>query len=113
MKAEIQVKYKGKYDVIVVGSGPAGMAAAISAGRNGAKPLLMESLGRVGGSIEAKKNFSIYTTVKDKLGLPCAIDSYDVYQKRNDTYLREKILRYANWFAGSDKYKDVQEYYEL
>ncbi len=49
MKAEIQVNYKGKYDVIVVGSGPAGMAAAISAGRNGAKTLLIESLGRVGG----------------------------------------------------------------
>ena len=49
MKAEIQVSFKGKYDVIVVGSGPAGMAAAISAGRGGAKTLLIESLGRVGG----------------------------------------------------------------
>ena len=49
MKYEIQVNYKGAYDVIVVGSGPAGMAAAISSGRNGAKTLLIESLGRVGG----------------------------------------------------------------
>jgi hypothetical protein len=32
-----------------VGAGPAGIAAAISAGRNGAKTLLIESLGRVGG----------------------------------------------------------------
>ena len=49
MKHEIQVKYRGTYDVIVVGSGPAGVAAAISAGRNGAKILMIESLGRVGG----------------------------------------------------------------
>ena len=49
MKYEFQVNHKGNYDVIVVGSGPAGMAAAISSGRNGAKTLLIESLGRVGG----------------------------------------------------------------
>ena len=65
------------------------------------------------GSIQEKKSFSIYTTVKDKLGLPCAIDSYDVYKKSYETYLREKILRYANWFAGSNKYRNVQECYEL
>ena len=49
MKYEIQVNYKEDYDVIVVGSGPAGVSAAISAGRNGAKTLLIESLGRIGG----------------------------------------------------------------
>ncbi len=49
MKHEFQITHKGNYDVIVVGAGPAGIAAAISAGRNGAKTLLIESLGRVGG----------------------------------------------------------------
>lgn len=38
-----------EYDVIVAGSGPAGIAAAIMAGRQGVKTLIIESLGRLGG----------------------------------------------------------------
>ncbi len=36
-------------DIIVVGSGPAGIAAAVNAGRSGLKTLLIESQGRLGG----------------------------------------------------------------
>lgn len=43
------IPVRGNYDVIVVGSGPSGMAAAVSAGRRGAKTLLIEYNGRVGG----------------------------------------------------------------
>ncbi|PWJ58579.1 FAD dependent oxidoreductase [Dyadobacter jejuensis] len=39
----------GDYDVIVCGAGPAGVAAAIEAGRNGAKTLLLEVHGCLGG----------------------------------------------------------------
>lgn len=49
MKTEINIKKGKNYDVIVVGSGPAGMGAAVTAGRNGVKTLLIESCGRVGG----------------------------------------------------------------
>lgn len=49
MKYEVNLDIKQSYDVIVVGSGPAGVSAAINAGRNGARTLLIESLGRVGG----------------------------------------------------------------
>ena len=49
MQMNFDVKNGGNYDVIVVGSGPAGIAAAVSAGRNGASVLLIENLGRVGG----------------------------------------------------------------
>lgn len=49
MKYEISIDKVGAYDVIVVGSGSAGIGAAVTAGRNGAKTLLIESCGRVGG----------------------------------------------------------------
>lgn len=39
----------GEYDVIVAGSGPAGVSAAINAGRRGAKGLLLEWNNAVGG----------------------------------------------------------------
>lgn len=44
-----EIKNIKEYDVIVAGSGPAGVAAAIMAGRQGVKTLIVESLGRLGG----------------------------------------------------------------
>lgn len=44
-----EIQSKKVYDVIVVGSGPAGIGAAVTAARNGAKTLLVERCGRVGG----------------------------------------------------------------
>lgn len=46
---EKQIEIAGEYDVIVAGSGPSGMAAAVAAARNGAKVLLLEAQGAVGG----------------------------------------------------------------
>ena len=39
-----------KYDVVVCGGGPAGCAAALTAARNGAKTLLVEKYGYLGGA---------------------------------------------------------------
>lgn len=49
MKMEFNIQKTKEYDVIVVGSGPAGIGAAVTAGRCGARTLLIESCGRVGG----------------------------------------------------------------
>ena len=49
MNYSVNIDKVKNYDVIVAGSGPAGIAAAIMSGRSGAKTLIVESLGRVGG----------------------------------------------------------------
>jgi hypothetical protein len=44
-----EIPIVGEYDVIICGAGPAGVSAAIEAGRNGAKTLLLEVHGCLGG----------------------------------------------------------------
>ena len=43
------VPVAGEYDVVVCGGGPAGIGAAVAAGRSGARTLLIERLSHVGG----------------------------------------------------------------
>ncbi len=44
-----QIELYGEYDVAVIGGGPSGVCAAVSAARNGAKVILIESTGCLGG----------------------------------------------------------------
>ena len=44
-----KVPHYGHYDVVVLGGGPAGVSAAISAARRGSRVLLTESYGMLGG----------------------------------------------------------------
>lgn len=53
MHYEAEVPVVDETDVLVVGSGPAGIAAAISSARNGAKTTLIEKNGYVGGNLTA------------------------------------------------------------
>ncbi len=48
---KLGVPVLAEYDVIVIGSGPAGHSAAIAAGRAGAKTLMIEQAGFIGGNI--------------------------------------------------------------
>jgi len=45
----IKTEVKAHYDIIVVGGGPSGSAAAIAAGRKGARVLLVEKMNCLGG----------------------------------------------------------------
>lgn len=49
-----EIPVLGEYDVVVCGGGPAGCAAAIAAARHGAKTLLMEKYGFLGGATVAQ-----------------------------------------------------------
>lgn len=49
MRYEIEAAESQVYDVAVLGGGPAGIAAAISAARNGARTILVERYGFLGG----------------------------------------------------------------
>ena len=59
------IPVKGDFDVAVVGGGPAGMIAAIAAARGGAKTLLVERYGFVGGAATAALVNPISTFKKD------------------------------------------------
>jgi flavin-dependent dehydrogenase len=50
-KFDLKAKYLGKYDVAVLGGGIAGSAAAISAAREGARVILVERSGSLGGTL--------------------------------------------------------------
>lgn len=49
MKITTEYHFGGKYDIIVCGGGPSGVAAALSSAKNGAKTLLIEQGGCLGG----------------------------------------------------------------
>lgn len=60
-----------KFDVVVAGGGMAGIAAAIAAGRNGAKTLLIEQAGWLGGmGITGATGLHTFYNVFDPVGAP-------------------------------------------
>ncbi|CAM3302612.1 FAD-dependent oxidoreductase [Occultella aeris] len=53
LEFKVEAVRRPNVDVLVVGAGPAGIAAAVSSARNGAKTLLVERYGYVGGNLTA------------------------------------------------------------
>jgi len=76
-----QIKAVGDYDVIVCGGGPAGVAAALSAARAGARTALIDVAGCLGG---------VWTA-----GLLCHIIDH-----RNKSGIMSEILQRLEQFAG-------------
>ncbi len=67
IKETKEIPIKGKYDVIVVGGGIGGIAAALAAARKGAKTLLLEKTYLLGGLATAGL-ITIYLTLCDGKG---------------------------------------------
>lgn len=65
------------------------------------------------GTVKASHSFSLYTTMTDARGIPVLFDAEEVYRIKNETHLRSDILRYANLFAGKERYNSVQPIYGL
>ena len=57
-----KVPVLGRWDVLICGGGPAGCAAAISAARNGARTLLLEKNGFLGGAPVTQLVINIHST---------------------------------------------------
>ena len=76
-----------EYDLIVVGSGPSGIASAVTAGRRGIKTLLIESQGTVGGIATAglMSHFTGYC------GSALFHEILDRMEKENIFPMKEKI----------------------
>ena len=83
-KIEKNIPSESKYDVVVVGVGGAGFAAAIEAKRAGASVVMLEKMPQVGGNslISGAEMNVPCNWVQKKLGIK---DSIELYEK--DTYL--------------------------
>ena len=83
-------KERMKADVVVIGGGPGGIAAAIAAARQGSKVILVERQGYLGGNLGS--------------GLPF-LAMLDMHQRRNIGGLAEKMVEELQNMKGSAGHK--------
>lgn len=99
------------YDVIVIGGGAAGLAAAIEAGKSGASVVLLEKLPMLGGSTLLSGGI-VYGTgykIQEEAGIEDSVDALVAYwmeraeNKANETHLRfvaERSGETIDWLAS-------------
>src|SRR4051812_26337784 len=77
------------FDVIVLGSGIAGLAAALAAHEHGLRPILIEKSNRIGG------------TTSDSYGL-IWVGGNHLMRKAGETDSRDDIIRYMTFLGGGE-----------
>src|SRR5258708_19921222 len=75
------------FDVIVLGSGIAGLAAALAAHQHGLRPLLLEKADLIGG------------TTSDSYGL-IWVGGNHLMRRAGESDTREEIIRYMTFLRG-------------
>ena len=90
-----EIEVVAQVDVLVIGAGPAGVAAAISAGRKGAKTMLIEQSGSVGGvaTIGLMSHWTGYTKggIYEEI-LDRSMDNPDLRRTINPEKLKTSLL---------------------
>jgi flavocytochrome c len=103
---------EASYDVVVIGGGAAGLAAAIEASQAGASVALLEKLPMLGGSTIVSGGIVYGTgyTIQKEAGIEDSVDALVAYwMERAENKAREDFLRYIaersgetiDWLAGN------------
>ena len=97
----MEVPVLAEYDVVVAGGGPAGCAAAIYAARHGAKTLLMEKEGYLGGATVAQLVIPILST--NGVDFQGVWHEWGQALKKRDgiTEITRQRIFTAHWYVGS------------
>ena len=95
----VEAKSIGSFDVAVCGGGIAGVCAAVSAARNGAKVILVESAGCLGGTVTEGQMGNLLDVDKKK-GIIQELQ--DFLNERNMTCVKSgrRTDEYGNYFPG-------------
>ena len=91
------------YDVVVIGGGAAGLAAAIEASKAGANVVLLEKLPMLGGStlLSAGIIYGTGFTIQKEAGIEDSVDALVAYwMERAENKANEEYLRFAAERSG-------------
>lgn len=89
-------------EVLVIGSGMAGMSAALEAANNGAKVIMLEKLGRIGGTTTLSAGWvhAAGTSIQEKNGIEDNADKFYedwmmLADNAKDEFVDEEMVRYT------------------